>query len=64
MSAIVLTPAPLFELKGTAARIDLSAWISGMSYAAGLALAMERKFSKDQILHVVCKLVWLAAVFL
>jgi Phospholipid methyltransferase len=30
---------PLFELKGRASFIDLSAWISGLSYAAGLALA-------------------------
>jgi protein-S-isoprenylcysteine O-methyltransferase Ste14 len=29
---------PLFELKGRASFIDLSAWISGLSYAAGLAL--------------------------
>ena len=30
---------PLFELKGRASFIDLSAWISGLSYVAGLALA-------------------------
>jgi protein-S-isoprenylcysteine O-methyltransferase Ste14 len=32
-------PRPLFELKGRASLVDLSAWISGLSYAAGLALA-------------------------
>ena len=31
-------PSPWFELKGPLSRIDLSAWISGLSYALGLLL--------------------------
>jgi protein-S-isoprenylcysteine O-methyltransferase Ste14 len=31
-------PEPLFELKGRFSFIDLSAWISGLSYLSGLAL--------------------------
>jgi protein-S-isoprenylcysteine O-methyltransferase Ste14 len=31
-------PPPLFELKGRASVIDLSAWLSGLSYLAGVAL--------------------------
>jgi protein-S-isoprenylcysteine O-methyltransferase Ste14 len=32
---------PLFELKGVAAKIDLSAWISGVSYSLGLVLVIQ-----------------------
>ena len=31
-------PAPWFELNGALGRIDLSAWISGLTYTLGLAL--------------------------
>jgi protein-S-isoprenylcysteine O-methyltransferase Ste14 len=39
MRASTALAAPIFELRGAAARIDLGAWISGLSYAAGFALA-------------------------
>jgi protein-S-isoprenylcysteine O-methyltransferase Ste14 len=38
MQSQAFVAAPVFELKGRASFIDLSAWISGLSYAAGLAL--------------------------
>jgi protein-S-isoprenylcysteine O-methyltransferase Ste14 len=39
MQARNFVSEPLFELKGRASFIDLSAWISGLSFAAGLVLA-------------------------
>ncbi|MBL8881789.1 MAG: isoprenylcysteine carboxylmethyltransferase family protein [Hyphomicrobium sp.] len=39
MPASIELQAPLIELKGGLNRIDLSAWISGASFAAGMALA-------------------------
>lgn len=42
MQTVSLTAKPLFELKGRAGRIDLSAWISGLSYAVGVSLASDR----------------------
>ena len=39
MQAQIELQAPLIELKGSLNRIDLSAWISGLSFASGLALA-------------------------
>lgn len=38
MQAQAFIAKPVFELKGRASVIDLSAWLSGLSYAAGLAL--------------------------
>ncbi len=38
---------PLFELKGRASFIDISAWISGLSYAAGLALVGPAQISLE-----------------
>jgi protein-S-isoprenylcysteine O-methyltransferase Ste14 len=38
---------PLFELKGRASVIDLSAWISGLSYAAGLALVGPARIASE-----------------
>jgi protein-S-isoprenylcysteine O-methyltransferase Ste14 len=32
------SPAPLFDLHGPLARIDLSAWLTGLSYALGISL--------------------------
>lgn len=39
MLTATLTARPLFELHGRAGRIDLSAWISGISYSLGVFLA-------------------------
>lgn len=39
MRATVGSAAPLFEIKDPGVPIDLSAWISGLAYAAGLVLA-------------------------
>lgn len=39
MQTVSITPKPLFELTGRAGRIDLSAWISGLSYGLGICLA-------------------------
>lgn len=39
MLAQVQIREPVFELKGALGRIDLSAWIAGLSWATGLALA-------------------------
>ncbi len=36
---------PLFELKGTAAKIDLSAWISGVSYSLGLLFVAQDRIN-------------------
>lgn len=41
MQTTTALPQPLFELKGRAGRIDLSAWISGLSYGLGLLLAAD-----------------------
>lgn len=41
MQTVPFTASPLFELRGRAGRIDLSAWISGLSYAAGVTLAAD-----------------------
>ncbi len=38
---------PVFELKGRAAVIDLSAWLSGLSYAAGLALVGPEQLASE-----------------
>ena len=40
---------PVFELKGIASRIDLSAWLSGLSFGAGLWLC-ETAGMADEIL--------------
>jgi protein-S-isoprenylcysteine O-methyltransferase Ste14 len=42
-------PAPLFELRGKAARIDLSAWISGAVMAIGVAAIGPTTISKDAL---------------
>ncbi len=39
MQNTLTTATPLFELTGRAGRIDLSAWISGLSYGFGLFMA-------------------------
>lgn len=39
MQAQLELQAPLIELKGALNRIDLSAWVSGLSFACGLGLA-------------------------
>lgn len=39
MQTLTANPRPLFELKGPLGRIDLSAWLSGLSFALGIALA-------------------------
>ncbi|MEQ1717196.1 MAG: methyltransferase [Hyphomicrobium sp.] len=39
MHADIELHKPVLELKGSLSRIDLSAWISGLSFALGLALA-------------------------
>lgn len=41
MQTTTTLPQPLFELRGRAGRIDLSAWISGLSYGLGLLLATD-----------------------
>ena len=40
---------PLFELKGRASLIDLSAWLSGLSFAAGLALAGPARIEHELV---------------
>jgi len=39
--------APIFELKGRASGIDLSAWISGAAFCAGLFLAQSPAMTAD-----------------
>jgi protein-S-isoprenylcysteine O-methyltransferase Ste14 len=39
MLAQIEIPEPVFELKGALGRIDLSAWIAGLSWVTGLILA-------------------------
>lgn len=38
---------PMFELKGLAGRIDLSAWLSGASFAAGMMFALSPGMAAD-----------------
>ncbi len=40
---------PLFELKGRASLIDLSAWLSGLSFAAGLAFAGPARIEQELV---------------
>lgn len=47
MQAQIELQAPLIELKGSLNRIDLSAWISGLSFASGLALAASPGMADD-----------------
>ena len=41
---------PLFELIGRANRIDMSAWVSGLSFGAGLCLAETTGVTEDIII--------------
>lgn len=49
MPASIELQAPLIELKGGFNRIDLSAWISGASFAAGMALAASPAMAQSII---------------
>lgn len=40
-------PVPLFELTGALSRIDLSAWLSGLTFALGLMLIGPEALSAD-----------------
>ncbi len=50
MQIQVALAEPLFELKGRANRIDLSAWVSGLSFGAGLWLAETSSATQDIII--------------
>jgi protein-S-isoprenylcysteine O-methyltransferase Ste14 len=40
-------PKPLFELKGPFSRIDLSAWVAGLSFLVGFFVAGSRALARD-----------------
>jgi protein-S-isoprenylcysteine O-methyltransferase Ste14 len=50
MHAEIELRRPLIELKGSFNRIDLSAWISGASFASGLALAATPDMAADMLM--------------
>lgn len=52
--------APLFELKGSFARIELSAYVAGLSYFLGLLLVGEQKLTSSSPITLII----LAACFL
>lgn len=56
---------PLFELKGSASKIDLSAWISGVSYSLGLLLVAQDRVnvSPEQSPAISITLVMVLTVF-
>jgi len=56
MQTVPFTASPVFELKGRAGRIDLSAWISGLSYTLGVCLASQGLM---QALMIGTPLLWL-----
>jgi protein-S-isoprenylcysteine O-methyltransferase Ste14 len=45
MNTQIGTIAPAFELKGRASKIDLSAWISGLSYTFGIVLVAHERIN-------------------
>ena len=49
MQTQVIATNPVFELKGVAGRIDLSAWISGLSFGSGLWLAASPNLAAQLI---------------
>jgi protein-S-isoprenylcysteine O-methyltransferase Ste14 len=52
---------PLFELKGRANRIDLSAWVSGISFGCGLLLANTSNATDDLLIANGAPLLMLAS---
>ena len=57
---------PLFELKGRMARIELSAYVAGLSYMIGILLVGEKKLmaasAGSLVMLITCFIAFLAAV--
>lgn len=52
---------PLFELKGRANRIDLSAWLSGLSFGSGVILSQTSAATDDALINNFSALVMIAS---